>query len=138
HSVLGRARRVLLQSCFAAGFATSAVLPVKAADLAVKAPILETGQFRVFVEGGAFWTGGDPIPFSGSFFGRGGPILLVDGGVDPTVRPKIGWNIATGFDYRFAGTPWHINGQARYGEAHGRAASSSAISVVSSTDGFTL
>ena len=33
-----------------------------------------------------------------------------------------GWDAAVGFDYRFAGTPWHVNMQARGGEARGSAA----------------
>jgi hypothetical protein len=34
----------------------------------------------------------------------------------------VGWDAAVGFDYRFAGTPWHVNMQARGGEARGSAA----------------
>ncbi len=32
------------------------------------------------------------------------------------LTPKVGWEVATGFDYRFANSPWHVNGQFRYGE----------------------
>jgi opacity protein-like surface antigen len=32
------------------------------------------------------------------------------------LSPKIGWEAATGFDYKFTGSPWHVSGQFRYGE----------------------
>jgi hypothetical protein len=35
------------------------------------------------------------------------------------LRPNVGWDAAAGFDYRFAGTPWHVNAQVRGGEARG-------------------
>jgi hypothetical protein len=44
--------------------------------------------------------------------------------------PKIGWEAATGFDYKFANSPWHVNGQFRYGQGgntSGTARSSGAL-----------
>jgi hypothetical protein len=95
-----------------------------AADLPVayKAVPETPGQFRIWVEGGAIWTGGDPISrvfnltdFTGSFGDLGGRSNnSIPGSFDLT--PKIGWEAATGFDYRFANSPWHVSGQFRYGE----------------------
>jgi major outer membrane protein len=101
-----------------------------AADLPVayKAAVPEApGQFRIWAEGGAIWSGGDPISqnfnlvdfttlFSGFLAGGGGGIAggRIPGSFDLT--PKVGWEAATGFDYRFPGSPWHVSGQFRYGE----------------------
>jgi hypothetical protein len=80
-------------------------LQAYAADMPVKAfPSAAPGQFRTWIEGGAIWSGGDPIL---STYGLTGQFDLT---------PKLGWEFATGFDYRFAGSPWHISGQFRYGE----------------------
>ena len=55
---------------FALGISASiAVLamaaPSYAADLAVKAaPIVDRGEFRAYISGGAFWTGGDAVPYN--------------------------------------------------------------------------
>src|SRR6516165_7615313 len=81
-----------------------------AADLptVTKSGFLDRGEFTVFVEGGAFQTGGGQIPFFGGFaafttlFGGAFPA-----GSIPNVNPGWGWDIAAGADYRFAGTPWH-------------------------------
>ncbi|WP_342733767.1 Lpg1974 family pore-forming outer membrane protein [Bradyrhizobium sp. B117] len=79
-----------------------------ATDFPVKAPPLAgPAQFRAWIEGGAIWSGGDPV-FS-TYSGNN-----VTGVFDLT--PKIGWEAAVGFDHRFAGSPWHVNGQFRYGE----------------------
>ncbi|MBW7971504.1 Lpg1974 family pore-forming outer membrane protein [Bradyrhizobium sp. BR 10289] len=76
-----------------------------AADFPVKAlPPTGPALFRAWVEGGAIFSGGDPIS---SFYGRPGQFDLT---------PKVGWESAVGFDYRFAGSPWHVSGQFRYGE----------------------
>lgn len=93
-----------------------------AADLpaAYKAPIrAEPGQLRLWAEGGAIWSGGDPI---NSFFFRTAitptaspPLQDIPGSF--AIRPHVGWEAASGFDYRFAGSPWHVSGQFRYGEA---------------------
>jgi hypothetical protein len=95
-----------------------------AADLPLmyKAPFAQQkGLLRLWGEGGAIWSGGDPVSsayqltdftFGGLFFGGGGggPAGVFD------LTPKVGWEFATGFDYRFANSPWHVNGQFRYGE----------------------
>lgn len=95
-------------------------LDAQAADvpMPVKAnPIAEAhGRFRVWAEGGATWTQGDP---SRLFFD---PIdLSAAGGFSPNtqsfnLKPGLGWEAAVGFDYRFANSPWHIGGQFRYGD----------------------
>lgn len=81
--------------------AYAAALPVKA--LPLEAP----GQFRAWVEGAAIWSGGDSVFSNYSING-------VTGVFDLT--PKVGWETAIGFGHRFAGSPWHISGQFRYGE----------------------
>jgi hypothetical protein len=98
-----------------------------AADLpaAYKArPPEQPGQLRFWVEGGAIWTGGDPVSEAFSltdFTTTSGSILKLIGrntsipGIFD-LSPKIGWEAATGFDYKFAGSPWHVSGQFRYGE----------------------
>lgn len=100
-----------------------------AADMPVayKAPpLVETrGQFRVWGEGGAIWSGGDPIrqDFSLSDF------TVIPFGNSPgtlDLTPKVGWEAATGFDYRFAASPWHVSGQFRYGEGRNSGYASSA------------
>jgi hypothetical protein len=93
-----------------------------AADLPVAykaAPAAEHGQLRIWGEGGAIWTGGDPVLQNYSISDFSDPISLLTlanrvGQFDLT--PKLGWEGATGFDYRFAGSPWHVNMQFRYGE----------------------
>ena len=91
--------------------------PARSADFTPPPPVAaSTGTFQAFVSGGAFWTGGDPIPY-------GGTSDLLELGefvdFDPAVAPNVGWNTGAGFDYRFAASPWHINGQARYGQSKG-------------------
>jgi hypothetical protein len=92
-----------------------------AADLPAvyKAPVEQHGQLRIWGEGGAIWTGGDPVLQNYGISNFSDPIgALVGGGrvgqLDLT--PKLGWEAATGFDYRFAGSPWHVGMQFRYGE----------------------
>jgi Legionella pneumophila major outer membrane protein precursor len=97
-----------------------------AADLPLtyKAPIAEArGLFRIWAEGGAIWTGGDPISqdFALTDFTKSFPLFggLLGNSTIPgsfNLTPKIGWEAATGFDYRFADSPWHVSGQFRYGE----------------------
>ena len=100
-------------------FDAYAALPVR------REPLETRGQFRFWGEGGAFWSGGDSNILShdlidfrtttllGSGVGFGGG--LIPGFVD--LKPKAGWEGAAGFDYRFANSPWHINGQFRYGQS---------------------
>ncbi|MFZ1883140.1 MAG: Lpg1974 family pore-forming outer membrane protein [Rhodoplanes sp.] len=97
--------------------------PAYAADLAVAAaPIVDRGEFRAYISGGAFWTGGDPVPYNG---GLGAYIAALSGlfggtpfaaGTIPEANPALGWDGAVGADYRFAGSPWHVNMQARFGQ----------------------
>ncbi len=109
-----------------------------AADLPVayKARVETLGQFRVWGEGGAIWSGGDRIiqDFNlGNFtsgelllgLGLGTPGGGPGGSFDLT--PKIGWEAATGFDYRFANSPYHVSGQFRYGRG-GKTSGSAATS----------
>src|SRR3984885_15749604 len=89
--------------------------PARSADFALPAPVVDPpGEMRAFISGGAFWTGGEPIPYGSTFGGLFGDIIF-----DPAVAPNVGWNAGTGFDYRFAASPWHINGQFRYGQSRG-------------------
>jgi Legionella pneumophila major outer membrane protein precursor len=88
------------------------------APLPFKAPIAPEarGRFTVWGEGGATFTGGDP---SLLFYT---PVNL-SGTSSPQpfdLTPKLGWEGAAGFDYRFANSPWHVSGQFRYGEGIGR------------------
>jgi hypothetical protein len=135
-----------------------------AADLPVayKArPPEEPGRFTIWVEGGAIWTGGDSVyrdfslnDFTTVGFGSGAPFTRPSGvssissigGSIPGIfdlNPKIGWEAATGFDYKFANSPWHVSGQFRYGQsgtASGSAASSgtldpSLLSLLNSNSG---
>jgi hypothetical protein len=129
--------------------ALSVAAPAKAADLQFKAPV-NRGETRLWVEGGAHFTGGDNIQYNAAdpFFGGKGdgrvpvagvafgvfpafgctgqgeneqcPILIPKGLNDPSVYPWIGISGAAGFDHRFAGTRWHVNGEARAGVAFGK------------------
>ena len=107
--------------------------PALARDKVVRAPVpaADRGEFRAFVEGGAFWTAGNAIPYTApgfEIFGATSILPLANGGNgaslggNASLRPRVGWDAAVGFDYRFAGTPWHVNMQARGGEARGSAA----------------
>ena len=89
--------------------------PARSADFALPAPVVDPpGEMRAFISGGAFWTGGEPIPYGSSSEFDELAFLI-----DPTVAPNVGWNAGTGFDYRFPASPWHINGQFRYGQSRG-------------------
>ncbi len=105
-----------------------------AADLplAYKGPArAEAGQLRLWAEGGAIWSGGDPIY---SFFNRS----ALSTGPQPSTNipgyfaltPKPGWEAATGFDYRLAASPWHVSGQFRYGEARQSASALFSNSII--------
>lgn len=111
-------------------FDAYAALPVR------REPLETRGQFRVWGEGGAFWSGGDPVSSSYSltdFTGLGGLLGGGGGGGIPGIfnlNPKVGWEAAAGFDYRLANSPWHVSGQFRYGEggkANGAASSAGII-----------
>jgi len=98
------------------------VFDAMAADLPVayKAPPIETaGQFRIWAEGGAIWSGGDPVSRNFNLIDFTGLGALDGIGSIPRtfdLTPKVGWEAAVGFDYRFAGSPWHVIGQFRYGK----------------------
>jgi outer membrane immunogenic protein len=81
---------------------------VRAADLTVPKAIpkamplaIAQDEWNVWIEGAGFWTGGEPVYYA----------------ADNPWRPKFGGEIAGGVDYRFAASPWHLYGQARYGQA---------------------
>ena len=106
-----------------------------AADLPVayKArPPVEPGRLTLWGQGGAIWTGGDSVArdFRLNDFSTVG--FTDDTGTIPGIfdlDPKVGWTAATGFDYKFAASPWHVSGQFRYGESRnsGSAASSGSL-----------
>ncbi len=118
-----------------------------AADLPVayKAPPREQGRLTFWGEGGAIWTGGDRMAdfftltdFTTNLFR---PVISETNGVISNgipgifnLDPKIGWEAATGFDYKFANSPWHVSGQFRYGQGgnvSGAASSSGALDATS-------
>src|SRR5262249_13771101 len=94
----------------------------------LKAPlIVERGRFQAFVEGGAFWTGGEPVRATfetAASSGALGPQGLFD------LSPRRGWDTAIGFDYKFAASPWHVSGQFRYGQANTSDSATSSIGPV--------
>jgi hypothetical protein len=74
------------------------------------------GRFSAWVEGGANWSGGDPV---NSFYLERQSISGLAFNLLPRffpLVPEIGWEAAGGFDYRFAGSPWHASGQLRYAQ----------------------
>jgi hypothetical protein len=109
------------------------VFDAYAADMPVKAIAPpRPGMLTFWGEGGAIWTGGDPVFADFNLidptrlFGLFGNAVPAHFKLDP----KIGWEAATGFDYRFANTGWHVSGQFRYGEGgktSGNAATSGQI-----------
>ncbi len=91
-------------------------------------PPTPTGDFTTWVEGGAFYTRQDPIFFAvpegaaaglytgisiPSSSGNNFPGIGTGNGFDP----HMGGEGDIGIDYRFAGTPWHLSFEARYGAA---------------------
>jgi hypothetical protein len=107
------------------------VFDAYAADLPVKAIAPpRPGVLTFWGEGGAIWTGGDPVFADFNLINPTSFIGLLGGGGVPAhfkLDPKIGWEAATGFDYRFANSPWHVSGQFRYGEG-GKTSGSAASS----------
>ena len=96
-----------------------------AADLptAYKAPMAQHGELRLWGEGGAIWTNGDPVTqnfaitdFSNALGFLGGGLFGATRGGQFNLTPKVGWEAAAGFDYHFANSPWHASMQFRYGE----------------------
>lgn len=93
-----------------------------AADLPVayKAAPPRPGRLTFWGEGGAIWSGGDPVSRDANLIDPTTLIGLLNGTGTPehfNLDPKIGWEAAAGFDYRFANSPWHVSGQFRYGES---------------------
>jgi hypothetical protein len=80
------------------------------------------GNLQVFVDGGAFWTGGDPIYTGSEGFTLG---IFVPGFF--ALKPKVGWDTAGGFDYRLAATPWHLSGRFELGQAKSSASTSNSL-----------
>src|SRR4029450_8319405 len=120
-----------LRAALCAGLSIAAIsvaTPASAADVILKAaPLPVRGETRLWLEGGAFWTGGDQIPYAdglAALFGDGRGLLI--GG---RVLPKVGWDVGAGFDHRFAGTRWHVNGEFRYGTARGSNSLTSSILI---------
>jgi hypothetical protein len=117
-----RGKRFMLSVCVSVA-AIMAATPSRAADINwTKAPVMDRGEFRAFVEGGVFLTGGDQVPYFGGFapfvtgiIGPIAPAFALPRGAIPVVRPGLGWDAAIGADYRFAGTPWHVNMEGRFG-----------------------
>lgn len=81
------------------------------------------GNLQLWGEGGAIWSGGDPILQSGIVAPVSGLPGFPSAPYSFDLTPKVGWEAAGGFDYRFAASPWHVSGQFRYGEgrAHDQA-----------------
>jgi hypothetical protein len=105
-----------------------------AADLplAYKAPVKASPhQFRIWGEGGAIWSGGDPASYDYSLqaITSSAPFTLGNVGGRFDLLPKVGWQGAGGFDYRFAGSPWHVSGQFRYSEGKASGGASVASSA---------
>ena len=111
-----------------------------AADLPIvakAAAAIEPGRLRVWAEGGANWSGGDPVD---SFYVRTGLIGFMATTTPQffPLFPKVGWEAAGGFDYRFAGSPWHVSGQLRYGQGSTLESSSAISNAFASAGGGPL
>jgi hypothetical protein len=109
--------------------------PLSAYAADAPAPILKApapadkGETRVWVEGGAIWTGGDPVDV---FYPSSGGYLSFGGGGLPGFfgfKPNLGFEAAGGFDHRISGTPWHVSAEVRYGESKTTASNSSSFSL---------
>ena len=108
------------------------VFEAYAADLPVKAIAPpKPGLLTFWGEGGAIWSGGDPVSRDFNLIDPTRLFGLFGGGGGVPAHfnqdPKIGWEAAAGFDYRFANSPWHVSGQFRYGES-GKTSNSAATS----------
>jgi hypothetical protein len=122
-------RRSTTRTVLFAGVSTLALTvgaaELRAADLApvpkavLKAPPpVQTGVLTVWIEGAAFWTGGDKQRAFGDVFSSS--FCTFDACPSNNFgafRPQVGWEAAGGFDYRFAGSPWHVSFDFRYGRA---------------------
>lgn len=100
-----------------------AVFDAMAADLplAYKARAADSrGNLQLWGEGGAIWSGGDPILQSGIVAPISGLPGFPSAPYAFDLTPKLGWEAAGGFDYRFAASPWHVSAQFRYGEGRAK------------------
>ncbi len=85
-TILRRRSRMMLWAS-ASVVALAVASPALAADLNMwtKAPVLDRGEWRGFIEGGVFWTGGDRVPYNGGFgafqdvFGNSFPAGTISG-----------------------------------------------------------
>lgn len=89
---------------------------VRAADLTpqpalvAKAPVIApAGVWTWWAEGGAMWTGGDAVWLPQAPTGLGI--------ASESFKPRIGFEVAAGFDYRWPASLWHVSAQVRYGQA---------------------
>ncbi len=83
--------------------AADASIPLKA-----PAPAPAPAEWRLWVEGGAFLSSGDP---NGVVFPSFGPESTF------AFKPNIAAQGAAGADYHVAGSAWHLSAQFRYGRA---------------------
>src|SRR4051794_19800089 len=106
----GKRRVVLRASVSLAAFALTA--PALATDIVVTAPapVTDQGEFRAFVEGGAFWSDGSAVPYAVRGFELLGafPVLALGNSGNGQngntgLRPNVGWDAAVGLDHRVAG-----------------------------------
>jgi hypothetical protein len=90
-------------------------------------PPANPGVLRFWGEGGAIWSGGDQVLQNFNILDFTSLNGLVNGSPRQfNQTPKVGWEVATGFDYKFANnSPWHVSGQFRYGE--GKASDSAGL-----------
>jgi major outer membrane protein len=82
------------------------------APMIFKAPP-SAGRITMWIEGGAFGTGGKPVwtevpPFQGPF------------AESTAMKPRFGWQAAAGLDYQPMGSPWHISAALRHGQTKSR------------------
>lgn len=106
-----RPRAFLLAGASALALMVASPEQARAADvparMITKAPpvVAPAPQWEWFLEGAGFSTGGDPVWSDVPFFQM------------RSFKPRFGWEAAAGVDYRFAGSPWHVSAQIRYGAA---------------------
>ena len=125
-------KRSTMRTVLFAGVSTLALTvgaaELRAADLApvpravLKAPPpVQTGVLTVWIEGAAFWTGGDKQRAFGDAFSTSFGTSFCTFGCSTNdfgaFKPGVGWEAAGGADYRFAGSPWHVSFDFRYGRA---------------------
>lgn len=110
---------VILDAAIPAAYGPDTPIPLKSPVLPAK------GEFKFFVEGGVFRTGGDPLrtlPYDLEVLPSTDLIRQFD------LRPKnVGGEGAIGFDYRFVASPWHVSAQFRYGEVQYSASDASSF-----------